>query len=399
MPQTKPTAPSLGRNAEKTIEQRTRKQLIVHDSVALVSLVFVTVALFLLTLLLFHSFTAHRGDLAHRWADRGHAALDNHQPAQAIASYRAALSYAPGERGDELMLARALGEAGRTEESFNYFTELWELHPGDGFINLQLARLAARKLDVLDAINFYRASLYGTWDGDGVERRRTIRLELARYLIAQKEFAPARAELLVAGGNNADTAELDLTLATLLEQAQAPADALDFYRKTLAHNPHSATALSAAGRLGFEAGDYSAAYRLLNRATRESPQDAGSAALLVQTERILQLTPSSTLTDIERTNRILMLRTIARQRLAACSVPLQLPSTLQDRWNAQEGTARRATLLHDPHLQAAALQLVYDTELAAASGNVQSSCPPATDDDALLLLLARSTAHEEASHR
>ena len=61
---------------------------------------------------------------------------------------------------------------------------LWVTQPGDGFINLELARLSAKKKDPQNAIKYYRASIYGTWEGDGVVRRREVRLELARYLIA-----------------------------------------------------------------------------------------------------------------------------------------------------------------------------------------------------------------------
>jgi Flp pilus assembly protein TadD len=373
-----------------------RRRLIVHDSLAFLSLIAITLVLFAMTLLLFHSFMAHRVDLAGRWADRGRAALAAGQPEQAVAAYRAALSYASGERSYELMLAQSLADAGRTEEAYNYYMELWELHPGDGFLNLQLARLAAklgaRKGETQDAINFYRASLYGTWEGDGVERRRAVRLELARYLIAQRQPGPARVELLVAGGNAPDTPEIDLTLAQLLEQAGAPADALTFYQKTLAEDPENLAALGSAGRIAYAEADYRTAWRLLERAVRKGSKEANDATLLANSTRILELQPADTLPDAERVARILTLRGSAKKRLAGCvaglpAVPERL-QTLEARWSSPDGTIGRGALLRDSDKQAAAVQLAYDTEIAAS----QPPCPAATGDDALLLRLARSAA-------
>ena len=81
---------------------------------------------------------------------------------------RTALSYAPGTTSYEQLLAQALGQAGHTEESYSYFMSLWTATPGDGSINLQLARLEAKRGHRPSATNFYRASINGTGEGDGV---------------------------------------------------------------------------------------------------------------------------------------------------------------------------------------------------------------------------------------
>ena len=269
----------------------TRRRLILRDALSFFSLTVGTLVLLAVTLLLFRSFMSHRATLAQGWAQRGHAALLAHQPERAVGAYRAALSYAPGERASEAMLAQALAEAGHTDEAYSYYMELWTTHPGDGATNLQLARLAARKREVQDAINFYRASLYGTWEGDGVERRLEVRLELARYLIAEHQPGAARAELLIAGGNAPDSPALDLTLARLLEQAAAPSDALAFYREALIGAPDDLVALRGAGRLSLAAGDYATASGLLRRATRLEP-DSASLALLAQVDQLLRPHPA-----------------------------------------------------------------------------------------------------------
>jgi tetratricopeptide (TPR) repeat protein len=373
-----------------------KRRLILRDTATFLTLVAVIIVLFFVTLFLFRSFETHRRELAKRWSDRGLAAFQAHQPEQAIAAYRTALSYTPGERSYELLLAEALGQAGRTEEAYNYFTGLWETRPGDGFINLQLARLSVTKRDMQGAVNFYHASIFGNWQGDGVERRREVRLELAQYLIEQHQFGPAKAELLIAGGNASNIPALDVTLGGLLEQTGAAPDALGFYQKALVEEPRNPIALSRAGQLSYMLGDYAQARRLLERATREQPQNDQNAVLLAKAERILQLAPADTLPSRERVDRILTARTISKKRLTACTIgsPGNSLQPLVSRWTGEAATTSRVALLHDSDKQTAAVQLIYDTEVETSQ-----QCAPATGDDSLLLLLAHAAAQEEASHR
>ena len=129
----------------------TRRGLILHDALAFLALLATSVALFGVTLFLFRSFEQHRADLAVRWAERGRIALQQGKPDAAVTALRTALSYAPDERANQLLLAQALAKAGHTEEATNYFLNLWDARPGDGFINLQLARLARQKGDYREA--------------------------------------------------------------------------------------------------------------------------------------------------------------------------------------------------------------------------------------------------------
>ena len=374
-----------------------RRRLILRDSLTFVGLLLVTIVLSGITLFLFRSFTAHRAELAQRWSDRGHDALQAGRPDQAVVALRTALSYAPAERSYELLLAQALGDAGHLEESYNYFLGLWETEPGNGFINLSLARLAAKKNDTQGAINYYRASIYGTWEGDGVVRRREVRLELARFLMAHHDMSSARTELLVAGGNNPGDLGLTLTLAQMLEQTGDPHDALTSYQKVLTQEPDNQTALIAAGRLEYEDGRFDQAHDLLERAVHGQGHTGTGISqdvttMLENSEKILTLSPSKKLLARERTERILKARDIAKKRLDSCnaqvSTAIGAPSSLQSlnaRWMEQDATANRSALLRDPLKQDANVKLIFDTE-------VQTSqiCGAPTGDDALLLLLART---------
>jgi Tfp pilus assembly protein PilF len=380
-------------------EWSAKRRLILRDALTFLSLAVITAVLFAVTSFLFHSFATHRAELAGRWAARGRAAIASGHPDQAIVALRAALSHAPGERSYELLLAQALADAGHTEEAYNYFLGLWETQPGNGFINLHLARLAANKNDTQAAINYYRGAIYGTWEGDGTVRRRDLRLELARYLIAHHDLSSARTELLVAGGNAPDDLGLALTLAPLLEQAGAPHDALNNYQKVLAREPNNQQALEAAGRLEYGSGHFEEAYRLLERAKQEHDASAPNQpwppdlqAMLDTSRQILSIEPSKKLPATERVSRILRARDLAKKRFDSCEAQVSAESGLQSslqnlaaRWMSKEATINRGALLNDTGEQDAVMKLVYDTETQTSQ-----ICAAPTGDDALLLMLAKS---------
>lgn len=381
-----------------------RRRLILRDSLSILSLSLITVVLFLATLLLFRSFSSHREDLAQRWSDRGRTALAAGKPGEAIGALRTALVYAPGKREYELSLAQALGEAGQIDASYNYFLGLRESEPGDGFVNLELARLAAKRNERRAAVNYYRASIYGTWEGDGVARRAEVRLELARYLIEQKDPAAARMELLIAGGNAPDDFQRDLAIGNLLQQAADAADAVSYYRKAVADKPADADALETAGRLDYDIGDYEDARQFLSRAQtvrvgrHEMSESANDATMAHDAARLLELMPSNTLPVQERVARILTARTIAKRRFEACGAQLapnasQRPMLLQSlsgRWSGPEGTDDAKVLRQDDAKQDATVRLVYDTEV-----ETQKLCGAATGDDALLLRLATTAPNSQ----
>lgn len=375
-----------------------KRRLFLRDSLTFLVLTLLTGVLFLVTLFLFRSFTSHRAELAVRWSGRGKAALDAGKPDQAMVALRTALSYAPGTRSYEMLLAQALADAGHTDEASNYFMNLWVTQPGDGFINLELARLAARKNDQTNAIKYYRASVYGTWEGDGVVRRREVRLELARYLIDHQYFNAARIELLIAAGNSPSDPTLNTTLANLLVQAGDIADGATYYKKALQESPKNLAALEGAGRADYELGNFAEAHSLLERAleSKASPEKENAsgdlATMLDNSKRILELRPSGKLRPVERVNRILADSVLARKRFDGCiarfdatnGVPPALQQ-LKSRWTSSADTMSRPVLLRSLVQQDAAVQLIFDTELQTSQ-----FCGAPTGDDALLLLLAKS---------
>ena len=207
-----------------------------------------------------------------------------------------------------------------------YFTTLWESAPGDGTINLQLARLAAKEGNESQAILHYQSALDGTWQGNGYDRRREVRLEMARYLISRRELNAARTQLLIAAGNAPDDPAIKLEIAGLLEQAAAPQDALGIYRALAARHDPPVAALEGAGRTAFALGMYRLAGDSLNRALN-SPLAAGlpdnqksaDRELLDTSHHVLDLYPGFDLAPRSRAERVLSIRKIAHQRLTSCT--------------------------------------------------------------------------------
>ena len=280
-------------------------------------------------------------------------------------------------------------------EAFNYFSGLWDTEPGDGFINLQLARLGAKRRDYAQAVNNYRAAIYGTWEGDGAVRRRDVRLELAQYLLQNHDVPAARAELIVAEGNADQDPALDLRLGNLFQQAGDRTDALEAYIRATEAAPKDPVPFAAAGRLAFEMGQYTTAEHLLQNAlhdagapgTHPSFDRAAASIELARLHRLLDLLPSRKLPAEQRVSRLLEMRGLAKQRLDACTARFdQVNPELQDlgkQWSQRNRADTRSALLRDPARQDDLLQLIFTTEL-----DTEKACGPPTGDDAILVLLA-----------
>lgn len=395
---------------------RSRRSIYLRDGFVLLVLSLITVGLFGVTLFLFKSFEAHRADLGRRWSERGRLALAQRHPDQAAAALRTALSYAPDKFEDQLMLAQALAGAGQIEAASNYFLSLWEVHPGDGFLNLQLARLARKRGDAVEAVNYYRASIFGNWEQSGVERRREVRLELADYLVERGQASAAQAELLIAAGNAPEKdVSLQLEIADHLRALGDLPDALRLFRQASAREPHNLTALASEGRIQLALEQYPAAERSLSQAAEVARhahgEQAGEAleALSEEARRLPELSLSRDLLAQQRGQHLLLDAAIAQRRLKSCTAQLlplavvpsagqtpalepPLPATattaslngLHSRWNAQTRFLNRRSLEQNAEIADTVTQLIEDTELSLAP-----LCGAPVGDDALLLQIAR----------
>lgn len=391
-----------------TAEQRMQKrQLIAKDSLALLTLLAITCALFFVTWLLFRSFSDHRAALAQRWLVRGETALREGHPGPAIDALRSALQYAPDQRSIEIELAQALAAAGRLQEATAYFNTLWEAEPGNGKINLALARLGAQQGNDALALRFYQASIDGTWEGDGAVRRREVRLEMVKYLLSRQRWDNARSELLIAEGNAPDDPVIRMQIAQLMEAAQDPLNALAIYRSILQRRPVRLAAVEGAGRAAFALGRYGQAKGFMEWAMSQPAAEQESQQTRDQDRNILRdsihillLYPSPQLPAPARAQRILHARQLAQNRMENCTDSVtaaahpgnyQALASLAERWQQDVHPPARRELERNPRLQQMEMQLVYDTEKITSA-----QCGPPSGDDALLLKIAQAPEAVEA---
>ncbi|MDQ1693700.1 MAG: hypothetical protein QOH85_1235 [Acidobacteriaceae bacterium] len=401
------------------VERLAKRRLVIQDTLALLGIFASTCILAALTFLIFQSYSQHQRDAAARWKRRGEEALLKGNANAAVFDLRMALGYARVDRVTEMELASALALAGRLQEATAYFNTLWDKEPGNGIINLQLARLAARQQQTASAIEHYHAAIYGVWEGDGAIRRRQVRLELVRYLIRQGRFGEARDELLIAAGNDTTTRSL-LEVAGLLAEAHAPNDAFRLYHEVASRRPIVTEAVEGAGQMAFAMGHYRTANLYLDRAVTVAASGAQPLVNRPLTERNLQIAravlaayPSPQLPPRERLRRVIRAYETARARFASCSAQVQSGggnaagakpasqatqtagtqtggaknsdemAALAARWQKEPARLRIADLEKKPELEAGAMQLVYDTEQATAR-----ACGPPAGADAILLRIA-----------
>ena len=78
---------------------------------------------------------------------------------------------------------QALEAAGRTEEAEAYLTRLLEPAPGNGEVNRELGRLAARKGLEQEAIDDYHGAINGAWADHPRQQRIASREELSSFLL------------------------------------------------------------------------------------------------------------------------------------------------------------------------------------------------------------------------
>src|SRR5215469_2806169 len=93
--------------------------------------------------------------LSDRWAVRGKTDLKSGKFKDAVEDFRSALRYSHDDYDQQLGLAQSLLGMNRTSEAAAYLETLWEQEPENGLVNRELARIAAGKGDVRQALRYY----------------------------------------------------------------------------------------------------------------------------------------------------------------------------------------------------------------------------------------------------
>ena len=337
---------------------------------------------------------AQQQALGNRWFTRGTADLKDGHFDRAVGDFRAALRYSRDNYDYQLNLAQSLIGLNRTDEAYAYLINLWDREPENGLVNLELARIAAKKGENERALRYYHNAIYAIWPGDQEAQRRNTRLELIEYLLGIHARAQAQSELIALAANLGDDPSLHQLVGDLFLQAQDYEHALAEYRLTLKSDHHNPAALAGAGVAAFELGRYSLAQRYLQVAVALNSDDKQSTDILKTTELVLQMDPFRRQISADQRNRIVIEAfASAGERLKSCSATVNpsgsnssetVEQSLADGWAKMQPKINERDLRRDPDLAEGAMDLVFEIER-----ETKTVCGAPTGTDLVLLLISK----------
>jgi tetratricopeptide (TPR) repeat protein len=338
---------------------------------------------------------------------QGLADLNSGNADKALEEFRAALTSDPNDSQYQLTLGRALRDTGRLDEAESYLESLWQRAPESGTINLALARVAARRGSIVDALRYYHNAIYGIWPSDAEVNRRKAQIELIEFLLQKDDLAQARSELVALAGSLPSDPVLELRTAELMVQAQDYDDALAEYERVLRTDRGNAEALAGAGETAYRAGRYRTAQHYLQAAVNANPKDDNVRDLLALTNEVSQTNPfARRISDAERNRRLAAAFDVAGQRLTSCAQqkgidletvkpagssqsppvsPASPLATLESRWLATKPDIRRLRYAEENDLPDVIMDLVFSIEQQTAQ-----DCGEPQGVNRALLLIARN---------
>jgi tetratricopeptide (TPR) repeat protein len=340
---------------------------------------------FAATALLASAYKQEQRELAVGWVARGDRALETGAPGDAIDAYRTALTFSREDRTLLLSLARALRLANRDTEARAYLLNLWNDQPGNGPINLELARLAATRGDPATALRYYHGAIEGAWMEGAEAQRRNARLELARFLVSAQALAQARVEVIALEQDMPEDLDRRREVGQLMLASGLQDQALAVYEAILKAAPDDQNALAVAGQIAFEQGEYQTAVRYLTRAVAAGTGSESVHSLLDTARAVLAYDPFGRRMPLrERARRTSRALDVALQRLAACPGESEDPTIVALRAAVEEARPNiRRNLARDADLVESTMDLVFRIERETAG------CREATPVDRALTLIGQ----------
>lgn len=358
------------------------------------------VGLFITTNMAAEAFHRQQHALGEEWFHEGQQYLAGGEPQRAIEAFRNALAYSRDNPTYRLQLALALRQAGLDDQARAYLLNLWEVEPGNGVINLELARVNRARGNAREAIRYYRNAIHGLWPETPEKNRRQARLELIEFLLEADRKVQARSELIALAEDLPQDSALLLRVGGLSLQAGDPESALKYFQQVLRMEPQSAPALAGAGEAAFRLGSYLTARGYLQRAVKLGA-DGEAAHLLEVTGLIRAADPLRRgLSTRQRSQRVQDAFQAALARLESCQANLAaqskaegVPSSLQALYSralAVRSNVSQARLRQDQKLRESVIDLVFEIEEATAV-----ICGEPTGVDLALLLIGRHAQEME----
>jgi tetratricopeptide (TPR) repeat protein len=386
------------------------EQLNLLPSLPIVGFVFFLFLLigFSVTRIAVSSFRAKQLSIANQWESRGNADLSQGRADAAVEDFENALVYGRENAAYRLQLARALVQAGRYSEARSHLRALWEERPGDSTVNLQLARLAARRGDLDLTERYYQGAIYGVWPDqqDPFAQREQVRLELAKALIDAKSLERAQSQLVTLSTELPTSSPRRKEVGDLLMQAGAPRLAFQQYleARNRVKNGTGQYALELA-RAAYAQNDFALATRWANTAVRENPKSNESLEFAKLAAQVLTSDPyQAGIGEKGRAERVIRAFRTADARMGQCfptytpgphshesagTGPLSATTNQVNNFGTWAAQLRPQMIPHRlqrrDDVEENAMRFVFQTELFAA----KNCTSPLTDNDKALISLAK----------
>lgn len=306
-----------------------------REAVLLVSLLLLAL-LFAFTAFFSRMYKKHIHVLADEWFARGQTDFQSGNYKNAVVDFRNALSFSPDTPKFQFQLAKALSASGREDEAKAYLQTLLSETPGSGEINLELAHIAVRQIQMSEAMMYFQRAIYGEWSGDPIEKRWKIRKEFCEYLIHQGAFRQVEGELIALADNTPPTdGERLKEVGALLLRVHLWSRALSVFQSALALDKQDSYALEGAGTAAFQLGNYSQALEYLDRLSPERRSEPVISGMLETSRLFFELDPFGPgLPHLEQAKRTAHALALAQSRLQDCAGKMggwnALPSNSQD---------------------------------------------------------------------
>ena len=182
------------------------------------------------------------------WFTRAEQALSSGRVAEALRMYRRAAARDPVSTSYKLGLARALAADGQGAAAVEALLALRDVEPENPDVNTELARLTARAGDAQAAVRYYQSALSALWRSSDREHRRTLRLEMIRFLMARGQPLRAVPDILTLSTNLPPDATWHTRVGLLLLEVDEPERALALFNEALAVDPSDTDARAGASR-------------------------------------------------------------------------------------------------------------------------------------------------------
>ena len=329
--------------------------------------------------------------IAAAWFERGTQFLQAGDTDKAIQAFRKAASDVEDNPKYALALANALTAEGKYPEAEQSLLRLRELNSEDPEVNLSLARLAAKQGSVQDAVRYYQNALYGRWSDDQLDQRRQLQMEFVQFLIGHQQRYLASSELFILQNRTPNSVAAHLQIARLFVDADDPQHALQEYKAAVDLDGKNVEALTAAGEISFQLGDYPQAQQYLKAALEANPESTKTRDLLTMTELILSEDPLLPhLSTWERQRRLLAGLDLSLKRLDTClsqTSDRKATADLQSLKSEAAGVEPRLGAKNQPpdsDTARAGVALIFRMQQAAAG-----YCGPPSGADHALLLIGR----------